>query len=137
MSEINILVMTHGNAGKALVESGAMIIGDSKNIFSLALEVGMSADKLVESAKGILEQVRGKTLILTDLYGGTPSNVAMMLSNFYDVHCISGVNLPMLIETIMARDSNSDMSLYQLAECTCKTGKESCRIFGFKQGEDA
>lgn len=134
MSDINILVMTHGSAGKALLESGTMIIGDSKDVYSLSLEIGMSVEKLVDSAKEILGRVQGETVILTDLYGGTPSNVATMLSKVYDVRCISGVNLPMLIEAIMMRDSNANMSLEDLSDYICTTGKEACRIFGLKQG---
>ena len=64
-----------------------------------------------------------KILILTDMFGGTPSNVIAANLKKYDFKCISGMNLPMLLDALLLRDDDS-LEIEQLAEQCLKTGKE-------------
>ena len=92
--------MTHGHAGEALVESSKMIIGNNVKVESLSLLPGMSMEDLMNQAKDIIQR-QESTLLMVDLYGGTPSNVAMALTSICNAKCVSGLNLGMLMETLM------------------------------------
>lgn len=99
-----ILVVTHGNFGKALIESAEMIIGKQPNVEALGLMPGMDP---IDFRKAILDTLKilpKKTIILSDLFGGTPSNVSASISMEYDIECISGVNMAILIEACTMRD---------------------------------
>ena len=99
-----ILVVTHGNFGKILIESAEMIIGKQPNVKALGLMPGMDP---LDFRKKIIDELKSlpkKTIILSDLFGGTPSNVSASLSTEYDIECISGVNMVSLIEACTMRD---------------------------------
>lgn len=75
MNLYDIIILTHGDAGKELLKSSEMIVGKTKNTTAISLIIGMSPETLMEQTRKILRP-NIKTVILTDIYGGTPSNVA-------------------------------------------------------------
>ena len=64
---VSILIMTHGHAGEALVESSKMIIGNNVKVESLSLLPGMSMEDLMNQAKDIIQR-QENTLLMVDLY---------------------------------------------------------------------
>ena len=105
---IGIIVVTHGNLALELKSAMEHILGVQKNIEIISikpdddLEIKKSA--LEESIKKVNED--NGTIILTDMFGGTPSNLAISFLKIGKVEIISGVNLPMLVKLIDLRDSN-------------------------------
>ena len=105
---IGIIIVTHGNLALELKSAMEHILGVQKNIEIISikpdddLEIKKSA--LEESIKKVDEE--NGVIILTDMFGGTPSNLAISLLKIGKVEIISGVNLPMLIKLIGLRDSN-------------------------------
>ena len=105
---IGIIIVTHGNLALELKSAMEHIVGIQKNIEIISikpdddLEIKKSA--LEESIKKVDEE--NGVIILTDMFGGTPSNLAISLLKIGKVEIISGVNLPMLIKLIGLRDSN-------------------------------
>ena len=105
---IGIIIITHGNLALELKSAMEHILGIQKNIEIISikpdddLEIKKSA--LEESIKKVDEE--NGVIILTDMFGGTPSNLAISLLKIGKVEIISGVNLPMLIKLIGLRDSN-------------------------------
>ena len=105
---IGIIILTHGNLALELKSAMEHILGIQKNIEIISikpdddLEIKKSA--LEESIKKVDEE--NGVIILTDMFGGTPSNLAISLLKIGKVEIISGVNLPMLIKLIGLRDSN-------------------------------
>ena len=73
--------------------------------------------------KDVEELKNEKILILTDMFGGTPSNIVAANLKNHDFKCISGMNLPMLLDALMLRESEP-LEIEQLAEQCLKTGKE-------------
>lgn len=130
MFDFNILVMTHGSFGKSVIESSEMAIGRTEGLQAISLEPGMSPEQLLKEAREKLNGT-GKTLVLTDLYGGTPSNVALMLTKSYDLVVISGFNLAMLIEAVIQRQCAEVDSLEELAVHLVKTAQDACRLVRF------
>jgi mannose PTS system EIIA component len=114
MAERAVLVITHGEFGIELVKSAEMIMGPQENVDALALRPGNSVDDLRNEANAIVEKNNEKgleTIVLVDLLGGSPSNVALSLLAKNDLHILTGVSMPMLIELL---------SFYQIEKDTNK-----------------
>jgi PTS system mannose-specific IIA component len=95
-----LLVVTHGRLAGELETAARRIVGDVAKMASISLDW----DDDVVDARRRIEQgiekvaVYGRVLILTDMFGGTPSNVALSLLEPGRIDVITGVNLPMLIK---------------------------------------
>jgi len=97
---IGALVVTHGHLGQELVAAAEMIVGEVSHI--QAVSIGWHDDvndarKDIEKRITEVEDGHG-VLILTDMFGGTPSNIAFSLHDPGKVDVVTGVNLPMIIK---------------------------------------
>jgi mannose PTS system EIIA component len=114
--KIGVVVVTHGQLAAELVNSAEMIVGDLPLFAAVSIgwhddvdrakdEIGRAIDRVRTSAAGPNPGASGDVgvLVLTDLFGGTPANLAVTFVS-PDVEIITGVNLPMLIK--LARSSN-------------------------------
>jgi len=95
-----LLVVTHGKLAGELEKAARRIVGDVAAMASISLDWD---DDVVDARRRIEEgiarvAVDGRVLILTDMFGGTPSNVALSLLEPGKVDVVTGVNLPMLIK---------------------------------------
>lgn len=100
-----ILVMTHGDFGKAAIESAQLIVGEQENYETISVFVVDNLDDLkqeMEDKVASLDTSKG-LLILTDIVGGTPINLASNLLIRENTMIASGVNLPLLLEVLMNR----------------------------------
>ncbi|AYO31324.1 PTS sugar transporter subunit IIA [Biomaibacter acetigenes] len=108
---IGVLIVTHGDLGKELLYSAELIVGKQRNVATLGLFHGDSIDGFSEKvSKTIKELEEGEgVLVFVDLYGGSPSNAtALNMKKFFknmQFECITGVNLPMVLEALMLRSS--------------------------------
>ena len=102
---IGILVMTHGDFGKAAIESAQLIVGEQENYETVSVFVVDQLDDLRQEMEEKIESLDTSKglLILTDIVGGTPINLASPLLTRGDTIIASGVNLPMLLEVLMNR----------------------------------
>ena len=115
---IGIVVVTHGRVAEELVNAARNIVGEVPAI--AAVSIGWSDDSA--AANGAIErglrEVGGTALVLTDMFGGTPTNLSLpFLSG--DVEIVTGVNLPMLIKACGLRDG----SLVEVARAVREQGK--------------
>ncbi len=105
---IGILIVTHSQLGDALIEA-AEFITDSKleAVASVSINLNVNADKLREKISKELKAVdQGSgVIILTDMFGGTPSNLSYSFLEEGRIEVISGVNLPILIKALGVRKS--------------------------------
>jgi PTS system mannose-specific IIA component len=102
---IGIVVVTHGNLARELVSAAEKIVGEIPAI--RAVSIGWADD--VSAARAALESalqaVGGEALVLTDMFGGTPTNVSLpFLSGRVEI--VTGVNLPMLIKLTGLREGD-------------------------------
>ncbi|GAA5364348.1 PTS sugar transporter subunit IIA [Streptococcus uberis] len=103
---IKIIVVAHGHFPNGILSSLELIAGKQENIVAIDFLSGMSSDSIRRSLEASLEEVE-QALILTDLLGGTPFNVASTLSVKYadkEIKVLSGLNLAMLMEAVFSRD---------------------------------
>jgi len=125
---ISIVLVSHGELGGALIRAAEMIAGPAERIFSIPLFPGKSPEGLGEKLNVALQEIAGEeTLVLIDLFGGTPYNVAARQVLEDNVECVTGVNLPMLLELVMSRD---DAVLPEMAEEIAQAGRESVKNLG-------
>ena len=108
---ISILLITHGELGKSLIECATHVLGD-KPLFleSLSIENDCTHEsmfKQISERINLLDQGNG-VLILTDIFGATPCNIITKIIKPGKVSAIAGVNLSMLIRTISYRNESFD-----------------------------
>jgi PTS system ascorbate-specific IIA component len=104
---IGILIVSHGAFGESLIHSASHVLG-KRPLFLRQLGVTVHDDPeailpVGEDLIRFLDQGKG-VLVLTDIYGATPSNIAMQLIKPGRVEGVAGVNLPMLIRALTYRD---------------------------------
>jgi len=123
-----IVLVTHGEFGDELLRSAKMIVGPQNGVYSVPLLAEESPEGLEAKLDAVLQEIEGEdTLILIDLFGGTPYNVAARRMREPHIECVTGLNLPMLIETLMMRDR---VTAAELAEVATQAGRESVRNLG-------
>jgi mannose PTS system EIIA component len=97
---IGVLITTHGNLGSELIKAAELIRGNLKGIVHVSVDQTKGVEDLkkeISAAIKKLDQGQG-VLILTDLFGGTPSNISLSFLKEGKVEVITGVNLPMLLK---------------------------------------
>jgi len=123
---IGALVVTHGHLAQELLAAAEMIVGDISHI--QAVSIGWHDDvneAQAEIERRISEVDRGGgVLIMTDMFGGTPSNIAFALHEPGRIDVVTGVNLPMIVK--VATQSAGE-SLGSLARSVLEQGKSSIR----------
>lgn len=125
---IGIIIVTHRQLGDALIDTAGFILAATpENVISISIDMNEKADKLREKISIGIKKVNQQegVLILTDMFGGTPSNLSYSFLEEGRVEVISGVNLPILIKAI---NSRKDMVLGKLAECIEAYGKKSISL---------
>jgi PTS system mannose-specific IIA component len=119
-----IVVATHGEFGKELVATLQMILGESEGIKPLALLSSESLESFKSKMDETLKKVDPKNhgaLVLVDMIGGTPFNVALLAAQTHKLQIVTGVNLPMLIKVATSQD---EKNLENLALETQKVTRE-------------
>ncbi len=125
---IGIVIITHSQLGDALIDAAEFILGNRPDtMVSVSIDLKENVDKLRKKiAEGIKKVDKKKgVLILTDMFGGTPSNLSYSFLEEGRVEVISGVNLPILIKAV---DIQADMELSDLAQHLEAFGKKSISL---------
>jgi mannose/fructose/sorbose-specific phosphotransferase system IIA component len=122
---INIVVVSHGNLAIELINSAEMIAGEAENVYAITLQPGETPEMFEQKLNEVMETVCDQeTLILIDIFSGTPYNVTARQVLKNQVDCVTGANLPMLIEAILSRE---DMTVSELAETIFQVGLNSVK----------
>jgi PTS system mannose-specific IIA component len=97
---IGVVVVTHGQLATELVNGAETIVGDLPRFAAVAIGWHEDTQDARDEIARAIERVRqdGGVLILTDMFGGTPCNLAMTFLAPGEVEVVTGVNLPMLIK---------------------------------------
>ena len=125
---IGIVVVTHSQLGEALIEAAEFIVGSRpEGVVSVSIDLNQNVDKLREKvAAGIKKAGREEgVLLLTDMFGGTPSNISYSFLEEGRVEVLSGVNLPVLVH---AMNSRVKMGLSELAASLEAFGRKSITL---------
>ncbi|MEN6313712.1 MAG: PTS sugar transporter subunit IIA [Clostridiaceae bacterium] len=106
---MEIIMVSHGYYAKTMLESAQLIAGEQDHICVFGLHLGDSVDQLREEVSKAIEEAQknGEVLVLTDMFSGSPFNAVVSLMQHYSFHHLTGINLPILLEILMSRDSSS------------------------------
>ncbi len=121
---IGIVVVTHGAVAGELVNAARTIVGEIPNI--AAVSMGWADDMAVAReaiAKAIADVGAAEVLILTDMFGGTPTNVSLPFLS-PKVEIVTGVNLPMIIKLTALREGD----LIEVARVVRDQGKDAIYV---------
>ncbi len=125
---IGILIVTHCELGSALIEAAEFIIGSPpENTLSISIDLNEDAEKLRKKISDGVKKVDHNqgVLILTDMFGGTPSNLSYTFLEEGRVEVLSGVNLPMLVKAL---NSRGKQELAELAGTVEAFGRKSISL---------
>jgi len=104
---IGILIVAHGAFGEALIHSASHVLGKRpQGVRQIGVTVHDDPEAILPQARDLVQQLdQGEgVLVLTDMYGATPGNIALRLLAPGRVEGVSGVNLPMLIRALTYRE---------------------------------
>ena len=105
---IGVLLITHGRYGEDLLATASHILGRPlEKTAHISVSVKDDPDAMLRTARKLLKSVDdgSGTLVLTDMYGATPCNIATQLIAEGNVEAVSGVSLPMLVRSLAYRDA--------------------------------
>ena len=120
---IGILLLTHGTLGESLIQTAIHVLNRRP---SRLRQIGMTAQDdpllLLPQARALVKEIdQGDgVLILADMYGGSPSNVAAKLIVPGKVEAVAGVNLPMLIRALTYREKSLDVMITKAISGGCE-----------------
>ena len=133
---IGMILVTHGRLAEEFVHAMEHVVGEQSHVATVC--IGPNDDmeaKRKEIAKAIKEvDSGGGAVILTDLFGGTPSNLAISLLKTGQTEVIAGINLPMLIRLAGAR---KDMTMSAAAKAARDAGRNYITIASEFLGQEA
>jgi PTS system mannose-specific IIA component len=125
---IGILVVTHANLASTLIETLELILGkEQDNLLPISIDIKEDPDNLRKKIKQGISKVNSDmgVLIFTDMFGGTPSNLAYSFLEEGKIEVISGVNLPLLLKAVTARKK---MEMETLTASLLEHGRRSISL---------
>lgn len=124
---IGIVVVTHGKLAEELIRATVHVVGPQPAFRSISIEAEDDVDARREEIRQTVKNCdRGDgVIILTDMFGGTPSNLALSNMSPGRVDVVGGVNLPMLIHLVQIRE---ELALPDAVRATCDAGQRYIRI---------
>lgn len=134
---IAIIIATHGVAAEQLLKTTEMLIGEQENVATIDFVPGENAETIMAKYQEKLSTTLShcdEVLFLVDTWGGSPFNAANRVSEGKDnMDIVTGVNVPMLVETFMARDDGP--SLQELVAIALETGRTGVRALRYVEEE--
>jgi PTS system mannose-specific IIA component len=124
---VGVVLVTHPNLGDEFIRSAELICGKLPNLVTVSIDTRKGVEEL---RRGIAEAIKrvdvGEgVLILTDMFGGTPSNMSLAFLSEGRVEVLTGLNLPMLIKISNCRQSRT---LKELAKMVKEAGQKNINL---------
>ena len=126
---IGLLIISHCDLGKELLKAAEFIVGRLETADAISItQTSESGEILKAISKKIKALNRGQgVLVLTDMFGGTPSNLSLSFLKEESVEVLTGVNLPMVVAVAQDRDR---LTLSELGEKAQQAGRRSIALAG-------
>lgn len=118
--DVGIIVVAHADYGSVLLRTAEFILGPLSDCSSISVDVGQEVPETVRRLKDAAQRLdKGAgVIILTDMFGGTPTNLALSLLSSHNVEVVTGVNLPMVLKVFTSRTT----PLAELAQLASDAG---------------
>jgi mannose PTS system EIIA component len=126
---IGAVIVTHGQLANELVSAAEMIVGEIHHIMAVSIgwhdDVDVARQEIERAIKRV--DAGNGVLLLTDMFGGTPTNIAASFLGLAPVEIVTGVNLPMVIKVAT---QEKDEPLAELARRVCDEGQRQIHLAG-------
>lgn len=126
---VGIVIVTHGQFGNILIDTAEIIFGNQlEYVAAVSIDLNEHVETLRKKINNGIKKVSHNfgVLVLTDMFGGTPSNLSYSFLEEGKIEVISGVNLPMLIKAVNLRKKDQD--LHSMAKTIETYGKKSISL---------
>jgi PTS system mannose-specific IIA component len=114
--KVGVLIVAHYRLGQEMLQALRLIVPDSPRFHAVGIEPKQSVEEMRSAiAEALAAADTGDgVLILTDMFGGTPSNISLSFLDDRRVEVVTGLNLPMLIKLATLREEKSltDLAIY-------------------------
>lgn len=132
---IGMILVTHGRLAEHFVDAMEHVVGPQDAVATICIGPSDDMEKRRKEIARAIKQVDGGNgvIILTDLFGGTPSNLAISLLDAGHVEVIAGINLPMLIRLAGARKC---MNVVDAVEAAQQAGRNYITVASEFLGQD-
>ena len=124
---VGMLVITHRRLAKELIDTAQLIVGKIDNCVGLSLDPELPVDDLRQQITNAMNEVNdgNGVIVLTDMFGGTPSNLSLSFLNHEGIEVVTGVNLPMILKLAHSRE---DQKVDELARIVKDYGRRSISL---------
>ena len=125
---IGLVLVAHGKLAHEMIRAAEMITGKMDMVVPVGIEADDSVDAIREAiTDGIATFSGNGVIVMTDMFGGTPSNMSLSFLESDRIEVLTGVNLPMVLEFVSERDKRSVSDLAaKLRQC----GQDSILVAG-------
>jgi PTS system mannose-specific IIA component len=126
---IGVVVAAHGELAQALVATARLVVPNPGHVVAVGIEAQddtASYEARLQAAVASVQSERGGVLVLTDMFGGTPSNVGLTMHQAGRVEVLTGANLPMLIKALQL--SHKDLDLATAARQVKESGARAIAV---------
>jgi PTS system mannose-specific IIA component len=119
---IGVVIATHTDFGSRLLKAAEFIIGPQENCQSISVDISHEVELTLAAIKeAIAATDRGAgVLVLTDMFGGTPTNLSLSLLGTGRLEVLTGVNLPMLIKILTSRTTPLEKLAVEAKQAGCQ-----------------
>jgi PTS system mannose-specific IIA component len=121
---IGVLITTHGNLGNELIKATELIKGKLEGVLHVSVDQTKGMEEIKKEISSSIKKLdRGQgVLILTDLFGGTPSNISLSFLKEGKLEVVTGVNLPMMLKLY---DKRQELNLKEFASYIKDYGRKN------------
>ena len=105
---VGMLVITHQRLAQEFIATAELIVGKIENCVGLSLDPDLPVGDLLQQINQAMDKVNDGdgVIVLTDMFGGTPSNLSLSFLNKGGIEVLTGVNLPMLLKLAQSREGH-------------------------------
>jgi PTS system mannose-specific IIA component len=127
---IGIVICCHGKMGEGMRDATEIIVGPQEQIAVVSVKPGDGGNDILEALNAAISTVDtgNGVLLLTDLFGGTPTNIGCTLLGETNLEVVTGFNLPLLIKAVTGRQETVEIG--ELARTAAEYGRRHMSIAG-------
>lgn len=124
---VGVVLVTHPHLGEEIIRAAEMICGKMPRVLTVSIDTRKEVEELRRSIAEAIKKVDegDGVLILTDMFGGTPSNMSLAFLQENQVEVLSGLNLPMMIKLSNCRE---ERGLQELAKIVKEAGQKNINL---------
>jgi len=126
---IGLLIISHCDVGKELLNAAKLIMGRLEAVEYISITQTTESSEMLKSISEKIKKLDSGqgVLVLTDMFGGTPSNLSLSFLEEKKVEVLTGVNLPMVVAAVQDRER---LKLSELGEKAQQAGRKSIALAG-------